>query len=331
MPRDAGDRRLSGGPVESTGRVRIARRGNTGPVRGRRRPRRRGSSLPAGPRSRGGSAVRGLAPRPRAVFPRLFAATCFSRSRLGACRVLREGPRGDPYPGPRRRTPGASRSGDARPAGRNPGGVPSRDLPRERDVRRREDRPTEGGSVTFRGFIAVDVPRSPALDQLAADLRRASPSLKVVDPAQVHLTVKFLGETEEGLVPEIVTAMREATAGVRPFEIRVRGTGAFPNLGRMNVLWVSVEGAEPIAKVADALEGALEALGFPGEGRPWKAHVTLARVKGRSDLDGVRRILESHASDLFGTATVDAVHLKKSLLTPQGARYSVVETVRLGT
>jgi len=99
----------------------------------------------------------------------------------------------------------------------------------------------------------------------------------------------------------------------------------------MNVLWVSVEGAEPIAKIADALEGALEALGFPREGRPWKAHVTLARVKGRSDLDGVRRILESHASDLFGTATVDAVHLKKSLLTPQGARYSVVETVRLGT
>ena len=185
--------------------------------------------------------------------------------------------------------------------------------------------------MTFHGFIAVDVPRSPALDQLAADLRRASPCLKVVDPAQVHLTVKFLGETEEGLVPEIVTAMREATAGVRPFEIRVRGTGAFPSLGRMNVLWVSVEGAEPIAKIADALEGALEALGFPREGRPWKAHVTLARVKGRSDLDGVRRILESHASDLFGTATVDAVHLKKSLLTPQGARYSVVETVRLGT
>ena len=185
--------------------------------------------------------------------------------------------------------------------------------------------------MTFRGFIAVDVPRSPALDQLAADLRRASPSLKVVDPAQVHLTVKFLGETEEGLVPEIVTAMREATAGVRPFEIRVRGTGAFPSLGRMNVLWVSVEGAEPIAKAADALEGALEALGFPREGRPWKAHVTLARVKGRSDLDGVRRILESHAHDLFGTATVDAVHLKKSLLTLQGARYSVVATVRLGT
>jgi len=185
--------------------------------------------------------------------------------------------------------------------------------------------------MTFRGFIAVDVPGTPALDQLAADLRRASPSLRVVDTGQVHLTVKFLGETEEGLIPEIVTTIREATAGVPPFEIRVRGTGAFPSLGRMNVIWVGVEGAEPIAKIADSLEAALEALGFPREGRPWKAHVTLARVKGRSDLDRVRRILESHASDLFGTHTADAVHLKRSVLTPQGARYSVVETVRLGS
>src|SRR5213080_5007906 len=142
--------------------------------------------------------------------------------------------------------------------------------------------------MTFRGFIAVDVPESPALDQLAADLRRASPSLRVVDTGQVHLTVKFLGETEEGLIPEIVTTIREATAGVPPFEIRVRGTGAFPSLGRMNVIWVGVEGAEPIAKVADSLEASLDHLGFPRERRPWKAHVTLARVKGGLNLDRVR-------------------------------------------
>ena len=184
--------------------------------------------------------------------------------------------------------------------------------------------------MTFRGFIAVDVPGGPALDAFAADLRKASPSLKVVDTDQLHLTVKFLGDTEEGLVPEIVTTIREATADLRPFEARVRGTGAFPSLGRMNVIWVGVDGAEPIARIADLLEASLEPLGFPRERRPWKAHVTLARVKGRQDLDRVRRILEVHASEEFGTHTVDAVHLKKSVLTPQGAVYSVVETLRLG-
>ncbi len=183
--------------------------------------------------------------------------------------------------------------------------------------------------MTFRGFIAVDIPRSPALDALAADVRKASPSLKVVATDQLHLTVKFLGDTEEGLIPEIVAAIREATSGAQPFEMRVRGTGAFPSLSRMNVIWVGVEGAEPLAKIAEALESALESLGFPRERRSWTAHVTLARVKGSRDLEPVRRVLESHATDLFGTSTVDVVHLKKSVLTPQGARYTIVESVGL--
>lgn len=183
--------------------------------------------------------------------------------------------------------------------------------------------------MTFRGFVAVDVPATPRLDAFAAELHTASPSLKVVHTDQIHLTVKFLGDTEDGLVPEIVAAIQEAAAGVRPFEIRIQGTGAFPSPARMNVIWVGVEGAEPIAPIADALETSLESLGFPREGRPWKAHATLARVKGHRDLDRVRRVLEAHAKHAFGVHTVDAVYLKKSLLTAEGARYSIVETVKL--
>jgi len=184
--------------------------------------------------------------------------------------------------------------------------------------------------VTFRGFIAVDVPPLTSLERLAGELRGASSSLKVVRTDQIHLTLKFLGDTEEGLVPEIVTAIREAGADVRPFEVRVRGTGAFPSLARMNVIWVGVEDAEPLAKIARALESSLESLGFPREARAWRAHATLARVKGARDLDRVSSILGARAEETFGTYRVDAVHLKKSVLTPQGAQYSVVDTVRLG-
>jgi 2'-5' RNA ligase len=183
--------------------------------------------------------------------------------------------------------------------------------------------------VTFRGFIAVDVPPSPLLDALARDLQMSSSSLKVVRTDQLHLTIKFLGETEEGLVPEILTAIREAAAGIHPFGIRVKGTGAFPSLARMNVIWVGVEGAEPIARIAEALESSLEPLGFPREKRPWTAHVTLARVKGHRDLDRARRILEPRANDTFAAHTVDAVQLKKSVLTPEGAKYSIVGSVPL--
>jgi 2'-5' RNA ligase len=185
--------------------------------------------------------------------------------------------------------------------------------------------------MTFRGFIAAEVPGMPALEVLATELRSASRALKVVDPNQLHLTLKFLGDTDEGLVPQIVDALRAATADTTPFSIRVRGIGAFPNIARMNVIWVGVDGAEPLARIGDSLERSLESLGFPRERRAWKAHVTLARVKGRENLDRVRRIIESHSTDDVGSHRVDAVHLKKSVLSPDGARYSIVETVRLGT
>lgn len=183
--------------------------------------------------------------------------------------------------------------------------------------------------MTFRGFVAVDVPSGPRLDALAGELRKATSSLKVVRTDQLHLTLKFLGETEEGLVPEIVTAMREAAAEVRPFDARIRGTGAFPSLQRMNVVWVGVEGAEPLARMAEALDASLEPLGFARERRTWTPHVTLARAKGRRDLDPVRAILQAHSDEDFGTCSVGALHLKKSVLTPGGAQYSIVETLRL--
>lgn len=183
--------------------------------------------------------------------------------------------------------------------------------------------------MTFRAFIAAEVSAGPPLNALAADLRDATPSLKVVRPDQLHLTIKFLGDSQEALVPKIIAAIQEATQGVRPFEVRLQGTGAFPSVARMSVIWVGVEGAEPLARIAEALETSLESLGFPQERRPWKAHLTLARVKDRRELDQARRILEAHTDDVFGRSMVDAIVLKKSVLTPEGARYSVVDAVRL--
>src|SRR5437867_1222921 len=130
--------------------------------------------------------------------------------------------------------------------------------------------------------------------------------------------------------PPFGRAIREACAEIRPFEVTVRGTGAFPSLSRMNVIWIGVDGAEPIARIAAALEASLESLGFAAERRPWKAHVTLARVKGHRDLDRVRRILEDHRDDVFGGHRIDRIHLKKSVLTSGGAQYSIVATEVFG-
>mgnify|MGYP006268813929 CR=1 FL=1 len=183
--------------------------------------------------------------------------------------------------------------------------------------------------MPFRAFISADLPPLPRVESLARDLRDASPDLKIVSVEHLHLTLKFLGDTEEGLVPEIVSAMREAAAGVAPFVLRVRGTGAFPGPSRPNVLWVGIEGAEPLARIAKSLDADLTALGFASERRPWSAHVTLARVRGRRGLDRVQALLRAHETDDFAEARIEEIRLKKSVLQPGGPEYTTVEAVRL--
>ncbi len=183
--------------------------------------------------------------------------------------------------------------------------------------------------MPVRAFISADLPAIPSLESLARDLRAASRDLKVVAVDHLHLTLKFLGDTEEGLVPEIMSAIREAAAGVAPFAVRVRGTGAFPNLSRPKVLWVGIEGGEPLGRMANALNETLTALGFPREERTWSPHVTLARVRGSRDLARAQALLRDHADDLFAEVRVEEVLLKKSVLRPQGPEYSTVDRVRL--
>lgn len=183
--------------------------------------------------------------------------------------------------------------------------------------------------MPFRAFISVDLPDMPRLASFHDELRRASDALKMVAPDHLHLTLKFLGDTDEGLAPEIVTAIGEACHGISPFSIRVQGTGAFPSLSRMNVLWVGIRDAEPLARIADHLNASLQDYGFPREKRAFAAHVTLARVRGTRNLDRARFVLASHVEDLFAEVRVDEVRLKKSVLGPQGPTYTTVDAVRL--
>ena len=181
--------------------------------------------------------------------------------------------------------------------------------------------------MAFRAFISVDLPELESLKAQAEELRRTGAALKLVDVSHVHLTLKFLGETEEALVPRIVEAIRASVAGISPFAVRLVGTGAFPNLHRMNVLWVGMEGADPLVEIVRRLEAGLEPLGYPRENRHFSPHITIARAKDRRGLDAVRRVLEAHAKDVFGEVHVDRIRLKRSVLTPQGPVYSTVEEV----
>lgn len=183
--------------------------------------------------------------------------------------------------------------------------------------------------MPFRAFVSVDFGRFPGIDALSQELRAAQGQLTLVDLDLLHTTLKFLGDTDESLASGIVASMENAVAGLAPFAVTFRGTGAFPGGKRMRVVWVGLEGAEPLAAIAATLDRSLEALGYRPEGRTWQPHVTVARVKGPRNVDRVRAVIDARANEEFGAERVDRIRLKRSVLTPRGPEYATVAEVPL--
>jgi len=181
----------------------------------------------------------------------------------------------------------------------------------------------------FRAFISADFGRFPRVDAFSDALRASGGQLKLVDTDILHTTLKFLGDTDEALVPDIVAVMEGAVKGIAPPTVILRGTGAFPSANRISVVWIGLDGAESLAAIAATLDRELDALGFRPEGRRWQPHVTVARVKGARNLDRVRAAIEAHANEEFGSARVDSIRLRRSVLTPGGPEYTTVAEVPL--
>ena len=181
-----------------------------------------------------------------------------------------------------------------------------------------------------RCFVAFDVGDEVVLGRLA-EVRRllgeTGADLKFVEPENVHVTLRFLGEVEPGVVERIA----EVLDGVSfvPFDVELRGVGVFPSLRRINVVWVGiVKGVEELGKIFDLVEGGVVGLGLKQDRRGFSPHVTIARVRSGRGLEGLRRrVLELEGFGL-GVVRADTLKLFRSVLTPRGPVYSVLHEVR---
>jgi 2'-5' RNA ligase len=183
----------------------------------------------------------------------------------------------------------------------------------------------------IRTFIAVNL-----TDELRAqaaaiqqELRAAAASVKWVDPAGMHFTLKFLGGVEAGLMDRVIAGNAAAVDGQAEFDLTLHGAGAFPRPGSARVVWVGVTaGAEQMAELARRIEQAMTPLGFPPEKRPFSAHMTLGRVKAPPG-PGLRDAIERLREAPVGTMRVTCVAVMKSELTPRGAIYTRLADARL--
>jgi len=184
-------------------------------------------------------------------------------------------------------------------------------------------------SDSIRCFIAVKIPRLDPLRRVLKELAGMGRALKAVDPDNLHVTLKFLGNTEVDLVPHVRSLMESAAEAREPCVLTVSGLGVFPHAERPNVVWAGLDGAETLAALADDLETGLERYGFARENRSFVPHLTLARVKAKPP-ESLRDLLARHAKTSFGTAAIDHVELIRSEPGPEGSRYTVLASSPLG-
>jgi 2'-5' RNA ligase len=187
----------------------------------------------------------------------------------------------------------------------------------------------------IRSFIAIELPDElkVKIGQLKARLQLdRQPWVKWVDPASIHLTLKFLGNIAIDRTGEIIRAMEEATQVVPPFQLEVKDLGVFPNLKRVQVAWVGIMGeTDKLGQLQQRLDSNLALLGFAPESRPFTPHLTLARLRNQAPLDEQKKFGQIIVGTKFeaGIIKVDAISLMKSQLTRGGAIYSRISSARL--
>ncbi len=184
---------------------------------------------------------------------------------------------------------------------------------------------------SIRAFVAVDIDEGGIVDKIV-NIQRAlaavGADVKFVEPNNLHITLRFMGEVP----PRNLELAKRALSEIKyqRFRVRLSGLGAFPSTSSPRVLWVGIsEGAEQLRELRDMVERAVSRYATHREEREFSPHLTIGRVKGPGGRDRLVDVLRQMASIELGVQPIDSVKLKRSTLTPRGPIYEDLLVVGL--
>ncbi len=185
----------------------------------------------------------------------------------------------------------------------------------------------------IRAFVAVDVGdevRASAAS-LIRDLAASGADVKWVEPHNLHLTLKFLGDVDLTETADVCAAIAKAAEGIAPFNLAIRGAGAFPDIRRPRTVWLGVaDETGRLGELFKNIENRLQKLRFRKESRGFHAHLTIGRLRdGRQSVEVLSELLELSADFDAGPTSVSEVVLYASHLSSTGPTYEVLGRAKL--
>jgi len=182
-------------------------------------------------------------------------------------------------------------------------------------------------SRPMRLFIAIEISQEvrAALAALLKEFRAIAPQVKWVRAENMHLTLKFLGETDSSRVTAVQTALSAIRSGA-VVTLQFQGLGFFPNAKRARVFWAGMEASPNLPALAADIDQAMHTLGFPLEDRAFTPHLTLARFQPPGLPHKLEAAAREYASHDFGSLIAREFRLIESELKPAGAEYTTLQS-----
>jgi len=187
---------------------------------------------------------------------------------------------------------------------------------------------------TLRTFIAFPLPAAVRdhIRTLQDGVRAEGFRMRWVKPENIHLTLKFLGNVAPADIDGIADAMAKAVGSAPVIRLGAKGLGVFPGINRPRVLWVGLQGeTRSLIEIQKQLDERLERVGIAPETRPFKAHLTIARAKGNLNSKALVEVMAALGNTESAPFTAEEMVLYQSELKPDGAVYTRLKSVSLGS
>jgi 2'-5' RNA ligase len=180
-------------------------------------------------------------------------------------------------------------------------------------------------------FAAIKVEPSEAFLSQYFSLKKSLQHEKIrwVKPDNLHITLKFFGETPEHHIPARIVALREAAKNIPPFSFSIQDMGVFGSSYKPKALWFGIEPKEEITALAGNIFEQLSRLGIEADRQNFVPHLTIARMNYIEDKKIFQQIIDKHKECYIQNEEVTKFHLFESILRPDGPVYGVVESFAL--
>jgi RNA 2',3'-cyclic 3'-phosphodiesterase len=178
-------------------------------------------------------------------------------------------------------------------------------------------------SIMKRIFIAIKVNPGETFSELISTFRSdlRNDNIKWINPENIHITLVFLGNTEENLIKDIGSMLEKICKNSGVFDLVIRGTGVFRNINDPRIIWTNIDHSEKLLMIADKILSGLTQMNIKLEDKPFKPHITIGRIKHLNNKDTFRKLTEKYQTVELQKIHVSEVILYESILLEHGPKY----------